>query len=71
MFRLHYGQPVGAYLRGLRIAWAAGKLTGTDEDIAQIALQAGFFDQSHFTRTFKRQLGLTPLAYRKATRQLR
>ena len=57
---------MGTYLRGVRLTWAAGRLTDSDDTIAQIALQAGFFDQSHFTRTFKRQFGLTPLAYRKA-----
>jgi AraC family transcriptional regulator len=69
VFRLHYGTSVGTYLRGLRLTWAAGRLTDSDDRIAQIALQAGFFDQSHFTRTFKRQFGLTPLAYRNAARQ--
>ncbi len=69
VFRLHYGIPVGAYLRSLRLTWAAGMLTDSQEGIAQIALQAGFFDQSHFTRVFKRQFGLTPLAYRQAARQ--
>jgi AraC family transcriptional regulator len=69
VFRLHYGTPVGAYLRALRLTWAAGMLTDSDDGIAQIALQAGFFDQSHFTRVFKRQFGLTPLAYRLAARQ--
>lgn len=69
VFWLHYGTPVGAYLRVLRLTWAAGQLTDSDNGIAQIALQAGFFDQSHFTRVFKRQFGLTPLAYRLAARQ--
>jgi AraC family transcriptional regulator len=69
VFRLHYGTAVGTYLRSLRLTWAAGRLTDSDDTIAQIALQAGFFDQSHFTRTFKSQFGLTPLAYRKAARQ--
>jgi AraC family transcriptional regulator len=69
VFRLRYGTPVGAYQRGLRLTWAAGMLTDSDDGIAQIALQAGFFDQSHFTRVFKRQFGLTPLAYRLAARQ--
>jgi len=32
-----------------------------------VALLVGFADQSHFTRTFKRQLGLTSAAYRKMT----
>ena len=69
VFRLHYGTAVGAYLRSLRLTWAAGRLTDSDDTIAQIALQAGFFDQSHFTRSFRHQFGLTPLAYRKAARQ--
>ena len=69
VFRLYYGTPVGAYLRGLRLTWAAGMLTDSDDGIAQIALQAGFFDQSHFTRVFKRRFGLTPMAYRLAARQ--
>ncbi len=68
-FRLHYGTPVGTYLRSLRLAWAAARLTDSDDGIAQIALQAGFFDQSHFSRAFKRQFRLTPLAYRKAARR--
>ncbi|HKB29479.1 MAG TPA: AraC family transcriptional regulator [Streptosporangiaceae bacterium] len=69
VFRLHYGMPVGAYLRGLRLDGAARRLAGSDDAIAEIAVRAGFFDQSHFTRVFKRQFGLTPLAYRRAARQ--
>jgi AraC family transcriptional regulator len=69
VFRRHYGTPVGAYLRGLRLDWAAGRLAAADLSIAQIALQAGFYDQSHFTRAFKCRFGLTPLAYRRSARQ--
>jgi AraC family transcriptional regulator len=69
VFRLHYGTPVGAYLRDLRITWAAARLMDSDDSIAQIAVRAGFFDQSHFTRAFKRQFGLTPRAYRNAARR--
>jgi AraC-like DNA-binding protein len=38
-------------------ALAAGTNT-----IAEIARQAGCFDHSHFSRTFKQQYGLTPAA---------
>jgi AraC family transcriptional regulator len=69
VFRLKYGTPVGAYVRGLRLTWAAARLTDSEDTIAQIALEAGFFDQSHFTRMFRRQFGLTPQAYRRAVRQ--
>jgi AraC family transcriptional regulator len=69
VFRLKYGTPVGAYVRGLRLTWAAARLTESEDTIAQIALEAGFFDQSHFTRMFRQQFGLTPQAYRRAVRQ--
>ena len=65
-FRLHFGTPVGSYARRLRLIWAAGRLGNSDDPIAQIALDAGFFDQSHFTRAFKQNFGQTPLAYRNA-----
>ena len=64
VFRAHYGMPVGAYVRALRLNWAAERLAASRDSIAQIALQAGFYDQSHFSRTFKRQFGCTPLEYR-------
>lgn len=69
VFRLHYGMPVGGYVRGLRLDWAAGRLTTSGQCIAEIALQAGFYDQSHFTRAFKSQFGMTPRAYRRAALQ--
>jgi AraC family transcriptional regulator len=64
VFRAQYGTPVGAYVRALRLNWAADRLAASGDPITQIALQAGFYDQSHFTRVFKRQFGCTPLAYR-------
>jgi len=69
VFRLRYGTPLGSYARGLRLTWAAGRLIDSGDPIAQIALEAGFYDQSHFTRTFKQHFGLTPHAYRLAARQ--
>jgi AraC family transcriptional regulator len=68
MFRASYGTPVGAYARGLRLTWAAVRLRDSGDGIAQIALEAGFFDQAHFTRSFKQHFGRTPLAYRRDAR---
>jgi AraC family transcriptional regulator len=67
-FRRHYGQSIGAYVRRLRVAYACRQLTNTDVPLAEIALTAGFADQSHFSRTFKSQIGRTPLAYRRDSR---
>jgi AraC family transcriptional regulator len=36
--------------------------------VAEISTGAGFADQSHFTRIFKRQVGTTPARYREQTR---
>ena len=33
--------------------------------ITHIALQCGFFDNSHFTRLFKKKMGVSPLQFRK------
>jgi AraC family transcriptional regulator len=66
-FRRHFGCTVGEYVRRQRVALACRHLAGSDAPLADVALLAGFADQSHLTRTFKRQLGLTPAAYRKMT----
>ncbi len=64
-FRVRFGVPIGSYLRRLRLDWAATRLESSEQGISAIALAAGFADQSHFTRTFKRHTGLTPQAYRR------
>ena len=64
-FRARFGVSVGAYVRRERIRWAARALRDGDAPIAEIALQAGFADQSHFTRTFVRHMGVPPGRYRR------
>ena len=64
-FRLRFGTPVGSYVRRLRLDWAAGRLEMSEQPISAIALRAGFADQSHFTRAFKRHTGMTPHEYRQ------
>lgn len=64
LFRQTYGCTVGEYSRRLRVEFAASELSRSERPIIEIALAAGFYDQSHFSRTFKRHTGLTPAAYR-------
>jgi AraC-like DNA-binding protein len=40
----------------------------TDIPLADLASAAGFADQSHLNRTFKRQIGMTPAAFRRSCR---
>lgn len=65
-FRLHFGCTIGDYLRRLRIEQACQQLAHSDLSLLEIAHAAGFYDQSHFSRTFKRQIGMTPTGYRLA-----
>ncbi len=64
-FRRFYGCTVGEYLRRLRVEFACRKIALTDQPLSEIAMAAGFFDQSHFTRLFKQQTGKSPKAYRR------
>ncbi|WP_321936954.1 AraC family transcriptional regulator [Paraburkholderia sp. J8-2] len=63
-FRKHFGCTVGEYVRQLRLDFACDQLTRGHDSLAAIAQAAGFTDQSHFTRVFRRRMGLTPGAYR-------
>ena len=53
-----------SYLETLRIDRAKALLKA-GETPANVALATGFWDQSHFSNTFKRQIGLTPGQYRR------
>ncbi|HEX8170830.1 MAG TPA: AraC family transcriptional regulator [Thermoanaerobaculia bacterium] len=63
-FRRHYGTTVAAYIRQCRIAYACRALAESDVPLADVALAAGFADQSHFGRHFKRSMSVTPAEYR-------
>jgi AraC-like DNA-binding protein len=52
------------YLRKLRLCMASRALVYTNEPLANVALNCGFVDQSHFAREFRRYFGRTPREYR-------
>ena len=63
-FRARHGVSVGEYGRRARVEWAASEIARGERALAEIAMEAGFADQSHFTRLFKRYVGTTPGRYR-------
>jgi AraC family transcriptional regulator len=67
-FRRRYGRSLGRFLLERRLEWAARQLAGSDRPISRISLEAGFADQSHFTRRFRSYAGETPRRYRASRR---
>lgn len=67
-FRRHYHCTIGEYTRQLRIEFACRELSTTDTALAEIAATSGFYDQGHFSRTFKRLTGTTPARFRELAR---
>lgn len=65
-FRRFYRCTIGEYVRQLRIEHACRALYTSEAPLASIASTAGFSDQSHFSRAFKRLIGVTPGEYRAA-----
>jgi AraC family transcriptional regulator len=68
IFRKRHGCSVGEYVRRLRIATARATLVTSSAPLTEIAAMAGFADQSHLCRTFRRFVGVTPGRYRLLTR---
>jgi AraC family transcriptional regulator len=67
-FRLRTGEsPMGLLLR-LRIERAKTLLERDGSRISEVAATLGFADQSHFTRMFRRLVGITPSGYRNQLR---
>jgi PAS domain S-box-containing protein len=64
-FKRKFGTTPRRYITQVRLKAAAELLAGTDRPIADIAAEAGFYDQSHLTNHFTRHFGLSPLRYRE------
>jgi AraC family transcriptional regulator len=62
-FRRVHGRTIGDYVRSLRVERAMELLRGRDP-IGEIAIAAGFSDQSHLCRELKRAIGVTPKGFR-------
>lgn len=65
-FKRQFGCTIGEYVRRLRVEFVSRQLrvVGPATSLADLAAQAGFADQSHLTRVFKRLMGATPRDYR-------
>jgi len=67
-FRTHYRCTPGDYVRRLRLEFALRELCSSDLPLIEIAMAAGYYDQSHFAKAFKAHTGLSPTRFREAFR---
>ena len=65
-FRRWSGHSVCEFVNRLRVCRALEHLQHSEMPLAEIALSAGFADQSQFTKTFRRYCGTTPGSMRRA-----
>lgn len=67
VFRRHFGCSISSYVQRQRIDEAVGILVARpNKDLSTVALRVGYYDQSHFTRAFRRVTGDTPGSFRDA-----
>src|SRR5262249_37512743 len=62
------GQPPMQYLSQWRMQLAARWLRDTDEKVVEIAMEVGYENEAAFSRAFKRAVGQSPGAWRRARR---
>lgn len=67
-FKRSFGISPHAFLLQRRIRRAQTLMLTTDNPLCEIALSAGFSDQSHLTTRFHRAIGTTPSAWRRNCR---
>ncbi len=64
-FQRLFGMSPGDYILRVRLLMTRRQLEETTTPVGTIALDGGFYDQSHFTRAFRAATGLRPLEYRR------
>lgn len=67
-FKGSFGVPPHAYVIQRRMARAQMLLSATNEPLGQIAIACGLADQAHFSRLFRRAIGVPPGVWRRELR---
>jgi len=70
VFKLLFNETIGSYIRRRRLTLAARKLTSTGKTVLRICKSVGFKNHEVFSRAFKKQFGVTPVAYRNNGKNL-
>ena len=65
-FRNSVGEAPHGYIIRRRMERAQGLMLSTQKPLSEIAIECGLADQSHLTRLFRRVVGESPAAWRRA-----
>jgi AraC-like DNA-binding protein len=63
-FVITFGTSPHAYVMSARIKHAQALMRSTENDIGEVAAACGLSDHAHFTRLFRRLVGITPSTWR-------
>lgn len=66
IFKEHTGYPLAEYIRMHKLQRSVERLANSDEPILNVAIALGFDSQQSFNRSFKRQYGQAPDAWRRS-----
>jgi AraC family transcriptional regulator len=65
-FRASVGESPHAHIIRRRVERAQGLMLSTEKPLSEIAAECGLADQAHLTRLFRRLVGESPAAWRRA-----
>lgn len=65
-FQQHFNESPGKWLLKRRVHHAAHLIANSNLNLTQVALESGFEDLSHFSRSFKSIMGTSPSDYKKS-----
>ena len=65
LFKKEMGETISDYTQKLRLEKAKALLRTTNLNINEISIQVGYTDSKHFSKVFKKVLGVRPKEYRK------
>lgn len=68
LFAKEVGESYSSFITNLRINWAKSMLETDDASVTEISEKLGYNETSYFIKVFKKQVGVTPLAYKNILR---
>jgi len=68
-FKVSTGEAPHAFIIRERLRRAQFLMLESEDSLSRIAIACGFTDQAHLPRLFRREVGTTPLAWRRACRK--